>query len=173
MHICVIKLNFSGSDNGLSPGRRQAIIRTNAGMLLIGPLGTNFSEILIKIHTFLLKKMHLKMSSGKWRPFCLCLNVLIPGGSVMACVVISIPGILLVICVWNIHLDLIQGSNNLVWNMSMQRSSLQLIFYVWCSWMIDIDSSRRLKVPDEYLTVHTSCTHCLIDSEMATSWLTL
>ena len=37
------------SDNGLSPGRRQAIIWTNAGMLLIGPLGTNFSEILIEI----------------------------------------------------------------------------------------------------------------------------
>ena len=38
-----------GSDNGLSPGRRQAIIWTNAGILLIGPLGTNFSEILIEI----------------------------------------------------------------------------------------------------------------------------
>ena len=36
-----------GSDNGLSPGRRQAIIWTNVGILLIEPLGTNFSEILI------------------------------------------------------------------------------------------------------------------------------
>ena len=34
-----------GSDNGLSPGRRPAIIRANAGILLIGPLGTNFNEI--------------------------------------------------------------------------------------------------------------------------------
>ena len=34
-----------GSDNGLSPGRRQAIIWTNAGILLIEPLWTNFSEI--------------------------------------------------------------------------------------------------------------------------------
>ena len=33
-------------------GRRQAIIWTNAGILLIGPLGTNFSEILIEIHIF-------------------------------------------------------------------------------------------------------------------------
>ena len=40
---------------------------TNAGILLIGPLGTNFSEILIEIHTFSFKEMHLKMSSGKWR----------------------------------------------------------------------------------------------------------
>ena len=46
-------------------------IWTNAGILLIRPLGTNFSEILIKIHTFSFKKMHLKMSSAKWRPFCL------------------------------------------------------------------------------------------------------
>ena len=76
MHICIGKLTVIASDNGLSPGRRQAIIRTNAGILLIGPLGTNFSEILIGIQTLSFKKMHLKMSSAKWRPFCLCLNVL-------------------------------------------------------------------------------------------------
>ena len=38
-------------------------------LLLIRPLGTNFSEILIGIQTFLFKKMHLKMSSAQWRPF--------------------------------------------------------------------------------------------------------
>ena len=48
-HICLNKLTIISSDNGLSPGRRQAIIWTNAGILLIGPLGTNFSEILIEI----------------------------------------------------------------------------------------------------------------------------
>ena len=42
-HICVSKQTSIGSDNGLSPGRRQAIIWTNAGILLIGPLRTNFS----------------------------------------------------------------------------------------------------------------------------------
>ena len=75
-HICVSKLTTIGSDNGLSPGRRQAIIWTNAGILLIWPLGTNFSEILIGIQTFSIKKMHLKMSSAKRRPFGLGLNVL-------------------------------------------------------------------------------------------------
>ena len=75
-HICVGKLTIIGSDNGLSPGRRQAIIWTNAGILLNGPLGTNFSEMLIEIHAFSFKKIHLKMSSGKWRPFCLGLNEL-------------------------------------------------------------------------------------------------
>ena len=45
-----------GSDNGLSPVRRQAIIRTNAGILLIGPRGTNFSDILIDIYTFLIQE---------------------------------------------------------------------------------------------------------------------
>ena len=54
-HKCVDNLIIIGSDNGLSPGRRQAIIWTNAGILLIGPLGTNFSEILIEILTFSLK----------------------------------------------------------------------------------------------------------------------
>ena len=75
-HICVSKLTIIGSDNGLSPGRRQAIIRTNAGILLIGPLGTNFSEILVGNQTFSFRKMHLKMSSALLRPFCLGLNEL-------------------------------------------------------------------------------------------------
>ena len=77
-HICVIKLTIIGSDNGLSPGRRQAIIWANAGILSIGHLGTNFSEILFEIQTFSFKKIQFKMSSAKWRPFCLGLNVLIP-----------------------------------------------------------------------------------------------
>ena len=82
-HICVRKLSIIGSDNGLSPGRRQAIIWTNAGILLIGPLEANFSEILIGIQTFSFRKMHLKISSAKWRPFCLGLNELkvVPHGS--------------------------------------------------------------------------------------------
>ena len=50
---------------------------TNAGMWLIGPLGTNFSEILIQIDTFSFKKRHLKMLSAKWWPFCLGNNELI------------------------------------------------------------------------------------------------
>ena len=62
-HICVGNLTIIGSNNGLSPGQRL-------------PLGTNFREILIEIHSFSFKKMHLKMSSRKWRPFCLGLNVL-------------------------------------------------------------------------------------------------
>ena len=62
-----------GSDNGLSPGQCQAIIWINAGILLIGPLGTNLSEILIEIFAFSFKEMHLKMLSVKWQPFC-------PGG---------------------------------------------------------------------------------------------
>ena len=75
-HICVSNLSIIVSDNGLPPGRRQAIIRTNAGTLLIRPLGTNSSEILIELHIFSFKKMHLKWSSAKWRPFCLGLHVL-------------------------------------------------------------------------------------------------
>ena len=68
-NIFVSTLTIIGSDNGLSPGRRQAIILTNAGILLIRTLGTNFSKILSKINTFSVKKMliiqmHLKMSSA-------------------------------------------------------------------------------------------------------------
>ena len=73
-HICVSKQIIIGSDNDLLPGQRQAIIWTNAGLLLIGPLGTNFREILIEILTFSFKKMCLKVSSAKRRPFCLGLK---------------------------------------------------------------------------------------------------
>ena len=61
---CASKLNISGSDSGLSSGRRQAIIWTNAGILLIWPLGTNFREILNEIHTISFKNVHLKMLWG-------------------------------------------------------------------------------------------------------------
>ena len=71
-HMCVSKLTTIGSDNGLSPGRRQAIIWSNAGILFNWTLGTNFSEILSEIDSFSFKQM----PSGKWRPYCLGLNVL-------------------------------------------------------------------------------------------------
>ena len=76
MYTCISYLTIIGSDNGLSPERRQAIIWTNAGILLIGTLGINFSDILMEINILSFKKMHLKMSSGKCRPFCLGLNEL-------------------------------------------------------------------------------------------------
>ena len=76
MYICISKLNIIGSDNGLSPGQRQAVVKTNAGILLIWPLGINFSEMLMEIHTFSFKQIHLKMSSVKQWPVCPSLNVL-------------------------------------------------------------------------------------------------
>ena len=89
-HICVGNLTIIGSDNGLSPDRRQAIIWNNAGISLIGPLWTNFSEIVIKIHTFSFKKMHLKMLSGKWQPSCLGINVLNQNIHPVTCICIVI-----------------------------------------------------------------------------------
>ena len=66
---------ITGLDNDFSPSRPLAIIWTNTGKWLIGPFGTNFSEILMKIQTFWLNKVHLNMPSGKYRPFCLGFNV--------------------------------------------------------------------------------------------------
>ena len=80
-HICVSRLTITGSDNDLSPGRSQAIIWTNAGILLIGPSGTNFSENLIEILTSSFTKMRLNVSSAKMaailpRPQCVKLMVM-------------------------------------------------------------------------------------------------
>ena len=58
------KLTMIGSDNDLSPDRRPDIISTNAGILLIGTLGTNFNKSLIKIHIFSFSKK----SVSKCRP---------------------------------------------------------------------------------------------------------
>ena len=74
-HIAVSKLTLIGSDNGLSPGRRQAIIWTNAGILSIRTFGTIFNEIIIKIHKFPFEEMHLKIPSEKCRQFCPGRNV--------------------------------------------------------------------------------------------------
>ena len=74
-YMCQLS-NFTGSNNGLLSGWHQAIILTNAGILLIGPLGMNFNEILIETRTFSFKKMHLKLVSVKWRLFSLGLSVL-------------------------------------------------------------------------------------------------
>ena len=49
-HICIGKLTIIGSDNGVLPGLRQANIWTNAEILLVDTLGTNFNEIWIYTH---------------------------------------------------------------------------------------------------------------------------
>ena len=88
-HICISNLTITGSDipalvqimawrqHATSHYlNQQAIIWTNAGILSIETLGTNFSEISIEILTFSFKNVRLKVSSGKWRPICLGPNVL-------------------------------------------------------------------------------------------------
>ena len=77
LHICVSKLTSIGSDNGLSPDRRQAIIWTNAGILLIGPLhGSRLQWNLNRnLYRFIQENAALENIVWNWRPFCLGLNV--------------------------------------------------------------------------------------------------
>ena len=111
MHICISSLNNIGSDNGLLLARCQAIIWTNAVILLIGPLGANFSEISIKIKTFSFKKMHLKISSRKCRPFCPDLNVITHSMDVPA-----------VLCSVRYSWDQLPlGSLHIIWTRSLSR----------------------------------------------------
>ena len=92
-HICVSNLTLIASDNGLSPVRRQAIIWNNAGILLIGPLAIDFSEILIEIQIFSFKKMYLKLSSANWRLLLLGLNELMAGYIIARSHKVAKPGI--------------------------------------------------------------------------------
>ena len=70
LHTCIGELGQHWSCNGLLPAHCQAITWTNADLLLIGPLGTNFREIWIKMWNFSLVKIHSKKSSTKWQSFC-------------------------------------------------------------------------------------------------------
>ena len=70
-HICVNELTIIGLDNGLSPGRRQAIIWNNAGLLLIEPLGTNLNRHSnIFIHENALEHVVCEMASTLSRSQC-------------------------------------------------------------------------------------------------------
>ena len=60
----------------------------NAWLLSIGPLATNFNELLLKKTRTLVTKVHLKLSSAKWRPS-------FPGG----------------ICLWHTHQDPLTNTN--------------------------------------------------------------
>ena len=122
-HICVSNLTIIGSDNDLSPGRRQAIIWTNAEMLLIGPLGTNFIEILIEVQAFSFKKMHLKMSSAKWRPFCLGLNVLMYELPCISCVCFDIHVFIVFPCLFYLMINRFSWKKTLFSKVSKKRAS--------------------------------------------------
>ena len=69
--ISVGKLTTIGWDSGLLPGRRQAIISTNAGLLSIGPFGTNFNpNTKLSIHENGFENIVCEMAailpSGRW-----------------------------------------------------------------------------------------------------------
>ena len=126
-HISIGDLTITASDNGLSPDRCQAIISTNAGILLIGPLGTNFREILMEIHTFSFKQMHLKRSSAKWWLFCLYLNVLKVHGTDDK--------------YWNYPTFYVIYTRGFTWAFFYHRSC---IFLEWRCWRNEFKQSNKL-----------------------------
>ena len=69
-HICVSKLTVVGSDNGLPPGRRQAIVWTNAEILLIGPSGTCFRNLNRNSYVFIQENAFCKMAAICFWPQC-------------------------------------------------------------------------------------------------------
>ena len=125
-HICVGNLTIIGPNNGLSPGRRQAIIWTNM-ILLIGPWGTNASENLIGIQTFSFKKMYLKMSSARWRPICLGLNVF--KTLAMECYAITLFSIFIVVTISFYLLKRFRKINNIYTYSVYHVLTLRLIMY--------------------------------------------
>ena len=93
-HIFFGNLTIIGSDNGLSPDRRQAITWASAEISFMGPL-KKLQWNLKKNHTFSFKRMRLKTSSANRRPFCLGLNVLKktqqPADMILSCYIYTGP----------------------------------------------------------------------------------
>ena len=115
-HTCIGKLAIIGSDNGLSPVRRQAIDWTNAKILFIEPLVTHVNEILIEILSFSFTKKHLKVSSAKWRPLCLCLNVL---NVFLAMTVARSSAWMIVLMDHNLHGEIFWNKNHYIFQFCM------------------------------------------------------
>ena len=76
-HLCVNKLGPNLLVNDRSRNRCQAIIWSNPIIVLIGSLGTNFSETWTETHRFSFTEINLKVSSARYRPSCVRFNVVI------------------------------------------------------------------------------------------------
>ena len=120
--------------------------------MLIGPLGTNFNETSIEIHTFSFKKIHLKLSSGKWRPFCLGLNgnmynvitpeLTSPIETVHVLLVLRglmpPPPYILLVCYWDVLLEWqrneIWAANTSTFQVSLSHTDTDLEVYNQWAW---------------------------------------
>ena len=135
----------------MSPGRRQAIIWTIAGIYIIRTSGTNDIEVLSDIYSFSFKKMHVKMSSAKRWQFSLGLNLLNP--TELCC--------FMVLCKFYMSIQLYVTSNKVVWylirlvsfnliwnNRSLQHYDMVIPKLGWfCVWTRPVgDERRRYKV---------------------------
>ena len=89
--ICVSILTTIGSDNGLSPRRCLTIIHylNQCWNIVNWTHGNKLQWNLIAIQTFSFRKMYLQMSSAKWRPFCLSLDVLRQRTLSCRCVIVA------------------------------------------------------------------------------------
>ena len=66
VHISICKITIIGSDNGFLAGQHRAIIWTDAGIFLTGPLGTNFSDLYISLNKsfWILKQWNFNLNGN-------------------------------------------------------------------------------------------------------------
>ena len=87
--------------------------------IVISDLGTHFSELPSKIHAFSFKKMHLKMSSAKWRQFCV-------GLSVLNLIITEFSSLVGLTRCPRVDDDRISQTGGLIWRLSMLRITSEL-----------------------------------------------
>ena len=77
MYICVSKLGHLWFRQWLVAWLAPSHYLNQCWNIVNWTLGNKLHWKFFKLYTFSFKKMHLKMPSGKWLPFCLSLNELI------------------------------------------------------------------------------------------------
>ena len=136
-----------------------AILLANAGLLSIGSLGTDFSDISIKIQNISFTKMHMKTSSSKWRPFC-------PGGDELIDHCVQSMGHHWIMSYWLLQKHMARSFIFLGW-----YSKIWLIYwYCLYLWLFFIHASVSLKIRANYQGRHATFRPCATDYEPFSSW---
>ena len=131
MHICVNELTIIGSDNGLLPGCVKPLSDTD-GLLLIGNLGTNFSEILNEIYIFVqdngFENVVCKMLAILSQPLCVNIKQITP----MGCVIYNND-------FWQLCIILILNTGC---SYPLVHNGLMMIWWLWMRILIDLTLMR-------------------------------
>ena len=134
--------------DALSPFGRQFDISINAGLFSIGPIGTNFGDILLGIHNISSKKMYFRKASAKWHhfvsPLCYFSTKLLSSPELIVLITVGNKGYIL----WSkssIILDICLIISRMINGAMKPHFNIRTVLHIWVS-IIKIKGS-----PDRFI----------------------